>query len=384
MVALFIEPVDVWLFRDGKPFDAGLHHRAESLFPPLPTVIQGAIRSKQLVRKKVPLTDRQRIQSEVGTTYDLKQLRLKGPFLACRISDTSSNFDVVRLFPQPADAQSTDTKNHRIKPATFPATLPKSPDDPVLKVSSSAVCPMLMGLDDPPEKGESGLWLTQAALTAYLAGNEVKAVPSKELFVRESRMSNAIEGSTRVTETGMLYEVEFIRCQKDVGLLVEVEGDEYQWQGPEVLNLGGEMRAAVCTPVRVENLPTRVGLEKPEKTDISEILKVYFATPAFFTGGWQPASWDPFFSGKVELKAAAVGRYLSAGGYDLADNGHKPSRRYVPAGSVYYFECVDAGVRRLDGPLTENSIGTYEAQCGFGQTILTGWEKEAERKQESV
>ncbi|HXG18262.1 MAG TPA: type III-B CRISPR module-associated Cmr3 family protein, partial [Methylomirabilota bacterium] len=42
---LFLEAIDVWLFRDGRPFDARSDHRAESLFPPYPSVMQGAIRS---------------------------------------------------------------------------------------------------------------------------------------------------------------------------------------------------------------------------------------------------------------------------------------------------------------------------------------------------
>lgn len=46
---LFIRPVDVWLFRDGKPFDAASDHRARSLFPPYPSTMQGVIRSKALV-----------------------------------------------------------------------------------------------------------------------------------------------------------------------------------------------------------------------------------------------------------------------------------------------------------------------------------------------
>ena len=53
---LFLEAVDVWLFRDGRPFDAGQDHSAVSRFPPYPTVIQGAIRSHHLVQTGVNLT----------------------------------------------------------------------------------------------------------------------------------------------------------------------------------------------------------------------------------------------------------------------------------------------------------------------------------------
>jgi CRISPR-associated protein Cmr3 len=45
---IFIEPSDVLLFRDGRPFSAGEGHRARSIFPPTPNTMQGVIRSKVL------------------------------------------------------------------------------------------------------------------------------------------------------------------------------------------------------------------------------------------------------------------------------------------------------------------------------------------------
>src|SRR5690606_5208459 len=82
LMELFLEPVDVWLFRDGRPFDALSDHRAESIFPPYPTVMQGAIRSHHLVVKGVDLSDRAAIEAAVGTATDFKGLRLRGPFIA--------------------------------------------------------------------------------------------------------------------------------------------------------------------------------------------------------------------------------------------------------------------------------------------------------------
>jgi len=96
---LFLEPLDVWLFRDGRPFDAGSDHRAESLFPPYPTVIQGAGRSHHLTVQDVDLRDKDGITASVGTATDVLGLRLRGPFLERREEGT-----IVRYYPQPADA----------------------------------------------------------------------------------------------------------------------------------------------------------------------------------------------------------------------------------------------------------------------------------------
>src|SRR5207248_3106902 len=99
---LFLEAIDVWLFRDGRPFDALSDHRAESLFPPYPSVMQGAIRSHHLVVKGIDLRNPRQIESEVGTALDYKDLRIRGPFLARHELGR-----VIRYLPIPAHAQPT-------------------------------------------------------------------------------------------------------------------------------------------------------------------------------------------------------------------------------------------------------------------------------------
>lgn len=45
MAWFFIEADDVLMFRDGRPFTAGESHVIQSLFPPSPLTLQGALRS---------------------------------------------------------------------------------------------------------------------------------------------------------------------------------------------------------------------------------------------------------------------------------------------------------------------------------------------------
>lgn len=96
---LFLEAIDVWLFRDGRPFDARSDHRAASLFPPYPTVMQGVIRSHHLVVKNVDLHDSQQIVAMVGTADNYNTLCLRGPFIAKRELGK-----IVRYLPIPAHA----------------------------------------------------------------------------------------------------------------------------------------------------------------------------------------------------------------------------------------------------------------------------------------
>lgn len=356
---LFLEALDVWLFRDGRPFDARSDHRAQSLFPPYPTVIQGAIRSHHLVVKGVGLQNQSKIREEVGTTDDVKGLRLRGPFLARREAGR-----IVRYFPQPADAVSVAEQPRTIKPASAP----KPPGGSVL---TSCPTSYLLGLEDEPAKGEGGLWLREDNLRSYLRGGAVTGVPESELFIRENRLGIGRNDDRRTSEEGLLYEVEFIRPQTDVGLLVGVKGYE-SWPKDGLLRIGGEGRAARFGQVEVGAWPEPL-------CPLPIRFKLYFATPAYFDGGWQPknGAWGRFFSGNVTLVAAAVGRYESVGGYDWARNNHKPARRYVPAGSVYYFE--SDGNARLQPDLEQDAVtdcptgNGYEAKIGFGQVMIEEW-----------
>lgn len=354
---LFIEPVDVWLFRDGHPFNAGTDHRARSLFPPYPSVIQGVIRSHHLVVRGVDLSNSQAIEESVGTATDYRDLRLRGPFVARR-----KNGRIVRYFPAPLDAVlRDDDKLHPLTPAK------KTPEG----IKTSAPTPYLLWNDGEPKKPEGRMWLSEKALRQYLNGQPVKPTWERALFLREDRLGIGLDDATRTTAEsdaggGLLYEAEFVRVQKDVGLEVEVEGLSGldKWLPHGVLRMGGEGHGGRYEPSNSSEWPT---IPDPLPTR----FKVYFATPTFFTEGWQPETWTRFFTGEVKLKAAAVGRYQSIGGFDVAAGQQKAARRYVPAGSVYYFECQDEA--RLQETLVNRAITDAGAEIGFGQVIIRRW-----------
>lgn len=352
MTQLFLTPVDVWLFRDGRPFTAEDDHRAESMFPPLPSVIQGAIRSKHLVVKNIDLTDPAAIEQAVGTTYEYGDLHIRGPFLA-----REENGQLIRYFPLPVDAVSNPKKAQHIRRASAPQQAPAT--------ALSSQEGLLLGLENPPGKAEAGLWLSEEKLHRYFADDEVVATKSSDLFDIEVQPGNRIEFGQGVTAEGALYEIAYIRPKTGVGLNIDLEGYEWPWTG--TLSLGGESRAAhyreaSYTPPKPA-IPAKIPLR----------FMVYFATPAYFEAGWQPAGWGDFFDGGVELKAAAIGRYQNIGGNDYSKNGHerhKSSRRFVPAGSVYYFEAArEPRLKQIEG------LSDFGAQIGFGQIVIPqeGW-----------
>jgi len=165
--------------------------------------------------------------------------------------------------------------------------------------------------------------------------------------------------------------VEFVRPCRDVGLWVQIEGLD-GWPERGSMRIGGEGRGGHFTQCQGSPWP-------PPPDPLPARFKICFATPTYFEAGWQPKDWGKFFDGegKVALQAAALRRYESVGGFDWAENpksprAHRPARRYVPAGSVYYFQ--SDGQARLKEGLPLNGVSDFGAEIGFGQILIEEWD----------
>lgn len=362
---LFLAPEDVWLFRDGRPFDAASSHRARSLFPPYPSVLQGVIRSHQLIvyRKDVDLTKPTDVEGAVGTATKYGALAMHGPFVA-----TYKDGKLTLFFPRPADwfpVSKDSNEIHALSPKPRNEIITSGDKDE----KGNYALPQLFFPSDNfnPGKKEYGDWLTYEDLKTYLTGGMVVPVAGDQLFLRESRVGIQIKAGSRAVEQGMLYEAEFVRPLEDVGLYLEVEGYT-GWSQTGMMKIGGEGHAACY-----EQLGEKMKVEWIEPpSPLPNRFKVYFATPAYFSNGWRPANWNDYFDGKVTLEAVALKGYDTVGGFDYAAHGDKASQRYVPAGSVYYFS--NNGATKLTKALTE----TFEshddiAKIGFGQVMVVEW-----------
>lgn len=352
-MALFLEPLDVWLFRDGRPFDAGDDHYARTLFPPFPTVTQGVIRSHHLRVKGIDLNDKLAVAQTVGTATSYGALRLRGPFVARRTSDI-----VTRYFPLPADA--VPAANGMVKPAQPRATAGTG----VWTCWDDSLPLLLFPADAEPRKLDEGAWLSERDLWNYLHGQAVQPCPASELFIIEHRYGISIQKErNRVVEEGKLYAAEFVRPADGVGLYLEIDGYD-GWPSTGVLRIGGEGHAA-----RFKQVPA---LSWPDPPDpLPQRFKVIFVTPTYFAQGWKPLSWSAFFDGSVTLKAVAIRRYEARGGFDYADGAQKPARRYVPAGSMYYFE--SDGRARLKSDLINSALTDNAPEIGFGLAWIAPW-----------
>ncbi len=399
MTNLFIEPGDVWLFRDGRPFSAGSDHRAQSAFPPFPTVVAGMVRTGYLLaynrNKGVDFTAYAKDEADtavytaIGSPNDdhddtrYGSLKLGGPYVALRQDDA-----VTRYYPAPADLFAV-VEDEDVKKYLLPTPLLVGANLEARRSQGASFSHLLWIAErnSSKQKVEAAEgWLDATAMSRYLSGDvtSIKAenkdmresenpprsgevVKSKRLFGSEDRLGIALQSGTKSTQEGMLYTVGFTRPHWgngwNVGINLEVEGIAWPATDSGIISIGGERRAGLYR--KVEPLAATAKVSKGKQ------LKIYFATPAYFEQGWYPRNWGDFFvdNPKVEIVAAAINSPLAVGGFDLARNRHKPVRRYVPAGSVYYLKSGNDGELVYNGkPITD-----ADGAIGFGQVLIGEW-----------
>lgn len=376
---LFIEPVDVWLFRDGRPFTGGEDHVARTIFPPSPFTLQGAIRARILAERGVDLADYAKGEScadsrsrEVGTEIGFPgtgygKLQLRGPFLARR-----ENGRIVRYYRVPADLRRLKAPGSSIqvvalapkKEVPFATNLPSRP----LRLLWSKVSEALE---------EASGWLSDDEMRKYLAGDcqRIRVAGEHSLLQYENRFGISVDSSLKRTEEGMLYQVQFVRLAQGVGLLVSVDGVSVSPRGK--LALGGENRAAFYE--KVDWTPGDVDIEVRSQALAEKRFKLVLTTPAYFHNGWCPSDLSVYFTGsKPTLVAAAIPKPVCIGGakvdFESQRRGsfQKPMYSFVPAGAVYFFE-TDGEVRVVDKPFTESPKDDDFGRIGFGQFLIGRW-----------
>lgn len=390
---IFIEPTEPLLFRTGRPFNAGENNFAETIFPPTPETLQGALRAMIAAQWGKVQTDKARTINEIFNESDIVKLigrrmgdrntygqfRITGLTLGCRDEETKK---VKRLFPAPTHIIQATVKDGVGKTTVMVRLTPK----PISQETSNHPPGKQMLFPELGERETAGKsealegWLTaqglQHALSKAGLPDEADIVPAHQIYARESRLGIGMNNATKTTEEGYLYQVQMIRMQPHYGFVVDIELGEEQYGDSEFphpeqrigrletpselaflkvgwLTLGGEQRAARFEVLQPESIAEEQGISQ---TTPGRLL--YFATPAYFKNGWLPAIPNIL---PVEPITAAMNRYQPIGGWLLnpgnAGGASKIIRRCIPAGSVYFLD-IPVSVTQ---PLSE-----YGWQIGYG------------------
>lgn len=389
---IFIEPSDVLLFRDGRPFSAGEGHRARSLFPPTPNTMQGVIRSKVLADRcgkyeqykegclGCPEQNNCTIPDEIGKPDkngrgSYGTMSLKGPLIA-----KDDHSQLTAYFPIAADVVQVKDKDN---PNADPKLEYLQPLQNQLPGQNDLTYKLLTlwTSETKPVEAIAGYW-SHHELSQYLLGDRPSNfIKTTTLYEKEARFGIEIDNSKQIVQEGKLYQTEFIRCREQIGLYVEIEGIQRLSDDPDaqLIAIGGENRAASYTQLNKIDWDD-LNQELTSKLKQSAGFKLYLATPTMFKNGWLPHWINPqsltgeYKGIKITLKAAAVGRYQTIGGWDVAYNKPKQTLRAVAAGSVYYFTSEANTEDIVEAFHWQNfADNNDDARIGFGLSLVGIW-----------
>lgn len=425
---VFLEPVDVWSFRDGRPFDAGEVFEAASIFPPAPWTVLGSLRTA-LLRRTCP--DPERYAGRAARPTDCPVCG-QGP---CKAIDTVGRPDgpapfrltpalparkgadgrIVRFFPTPADlavveGEGTAPGTGQREPLVTcvrlaPMELPRG-----VATSGGALRPVGHVGPERPKPFPTD-WLAERELGAYLAGRP--ELPERRLErpdawtgeahdaaatrdrrppparFPELRIGIGMDYHQNTVRTGRFYVREAVRLAEGAepatnksaqaagwwtfGLTATVDQDLRLHD--ETVRLGGDGRLARVT--ETEAPPWPAGSAGRRR------FRLYLAAPTFLARGHVPGFIDretlvgrwPDGDFTVRLSAVALAPAAVVGGWNLARQEPRAIRRLVGAGSVFYFELIEG---REDDVLRAAHGRAFcddevMARAGFGLAFVGEW-----------
>lgn len=345
----YIEPRDVLILRGNKLFgEAGSY--GESLVPPWPSVVAGALRSALLTHDDIDLAafGRGAVDHPTIGTRDAPGEFAVLDFHLARTHEGG----IETLHPIPADIDVIDQRDHHADEHQFELRR-LTPRAPAPDIETSAPLTRLAVLcTDAQTKPAKGLWLTQQGFSDYLAGNlpgPDALIGAEQLWKLDPRVGVALDPATGGVREGALFSTEAIAFEPGVGFLAKVlGGDGLPRAG--ALRFGGDGRAAGYQ--QIEHTTSTPGLEQISQ---SGRCRLVLTGPAIFPSGWLPPGVEEtadgyrFELGEVRgrLACAAVARAGVVSGWDLARGAPKAAWRSVPGGSVYWLEDLEATPQAL-------------------------------------
>jgi CRISPR-associated protein Cmr3 len=383
---LFIEPTEPLLFRTGRPFEAGQNNFAESMFPPTPETLQGAVRAAIASywdpHKNIAAAfNDPNLTDLIGDRDRYGRFRITGISLG-RYPKTERD-KVERLFPSPAHIMQIEHGTDKHKDTHLLRLLPHLLDKDTQSNMPDEIHYYLKPqetLNDDEELKPVEGWFTETDLNRTLGTddlNGIEIIKRSDIYQEEPRMGIGIQLGTKAAEEGYLFQMLLIRMNHKLehkytyGFVVDIAlaslssddqplSDEQIQQALNLPNsgwmiLGGEQRAAHFRVLPSTSKNT-AGLAR-------EHTLLYLATPASFKTGWR--SSQDIASQPI---TAAINRYDSIGGWKQnpgdAGGENKVMRRCVPAGSVYFFDKKIT----LTQPLTDDGM-----EIGYGITYEGEW-----------
>ncbi len=327
-----LDPIDVLLFRESKPFSPGEGSWAKGLFPPMPTTIFQALRSA------LPYSPTKNRDLKFLGPFLLDQantLWLPTPkdLLAMGGYDPNTDPDAI-----PEDNYEENTQGDqycRLQPAKGDHWKRIQWDDQKLPPLVSP------GLQEGEFiKGRPHPWIRASALSAYLQGS----LPQAKDFQDDPWDTQVlphidIKSDTRQVkdEAGYFTEVA-IRLRRGWRLAAAISA-----QIPTTaVRLGGEGHRALVAPL--ENWDPGIDWDRFREGRglVAYLLTPGLAQPEEGNPVYQayPFQWQPHLAGCATDRALLWGGIsaIRRQGSEQADFALLPQRAFIPAGTVYHFK----------------------------------------------
>ena len=352
---LFLKPNDTFFFRDGRPFTRGEQSEGYSIETPFPSTVMGALRTAYIAFcGNMTQFANEQMKSVIGTKGSLTDasIQIKGVFLG------RGNESIY--YPTPRDLVSEKKSEST---TLYPLSMESQSDTfpPNSKLST-----LLTWNNSAMQVEHAGGHISCDNLRKYLLGGTSGLTSEKSGFIiDEPKVGITRSHKTLATDEGMLYRINMKRfSDSEFGFVVDVDGID-QFPKSALIKLGGEGKGFTYRVASQKTDPISAADHSAIRDIVRESgkFKLYLATHAIFDNGWLPKC----FHGDIELITAAVGNYLTIGGWEVADRSPKKAYRAVPAGSVYYFRLVNgADVDAILDCLHYRNIGDQRTQEGFG------------------
>lgn len=340
---LFFEPLDVLQFRDHRPFDAGYHVTAGSVFP-MPSVFLGCLRTALLREQDARFGEDDFgltapwARDLLGTSRTPGTLTLRGPLLA-RWSDRG----VEPLFPMPRDiAEVRFPRPDQPADASHPASRlqvlgSRKPAARRLHWPSEDLCEGdVLWTGDRVEKADLSRLMTRAGADHYLAASPdtpldlddwTRAIATSEIYIHEQRVGIVRNNDRLTADDRMLYVTRPFRLADDAGFAVDVElpgglaDDAIRELDRRVVPLGGKAHHA---RIHCSDGPLIPDDLSADNAPAAGTRKLWLITPLVLGVGAWPSG----------VACTASDRTVAVGGFDMARRAPKPLRQALPAGTV--------------------------------------------------
>lgn len=371
-VVVSLDPLSPIIVRSGRPLE-DKSDADPARFPP-PSTIAGCLRTAWARETAQPFRP------------DLARMAVVGPLMLDRENRI--------LAPKPADAlyfgRGSSARCVRAEPRAFESDCGSDLPDGLLPAQL---------VDPVSEKpGEGPAWWSWRDLLKFRSGESVKPAELEENGWSpppgDRRTHLKIDPKTAAAESGQLFQTEGLdldvphNSERSSGGGLRLLARCGEALGSALVHLGGKRRLAALEPEPDETWPS------PPDRWLDSIARaggvcLTLLTPAVFSAGYRPGWLDEDLTGsppgmpglRLQLRAAAVERWLPHSGWDLAQRRPRPSRKLAGAGAAYWFSILGdtdrGGLEALW--LACASDLEQDRLDGFGLVLPSPWKPPANR-----